>query len=46
MTRPVHPPDAVPRLLAPVTAHPAACSCPAQALPMPADAPVTSADLA
>jgi hypothetical protein len=36
----------VPRLLAPVTAQPAACNSSAQALPMPADAPVTSARLA
>jgi hypothetical protein len=46
MTKPAHPPEVVPRLLAPVTAQPAACSSPAQALPMPADAPVTSARLA
>ena len=46
MTRPAHPPEVVPRLLAPVTAQPAACNSSAQALPMPADAPVTSARLA
>jgi len=46
MTRPAHPPEAVPRLLAPVTAQPAAPNSTAQALPMPADAPVTSARLA
>src|SRR5207247_4918379 len=33
-------------LLAPVTAQPPACNSAAQALPMPADAPVTSARLA
>jgi hypothetical protein len=36
----------VPRLLAPTTVHPAAASRSAQARPMPADAPVTSATLA
>jgi hypothetical protein len=46
MTRPAHPPEVVPRLLAPVTAQPASCSSSAQALPMPADAPVTSTRLA
>src|SRR5690348_1337813 len=46
MTRPAHPPEVVPRLLAPVTAQPAACSSPAQARPMPADAPVMSTRLA
>jgi hypothetical protein len=46
MTRPAHLPEVVPRLLAPVTAQPAACNSPAQARPMPADAPVTSAHLA
>jgi hypothetical protein len=46
MTRPAHPPEVVPRLLAPVTAQPAAFNSPAQALPMPADAPVTSTRLA
>ena len=46
ITRPAHPPEVVPRLLAPVTAQPAACSSPAQARPMPADAPVTSTRLA
>ena len=46
MTKPAHPPEVVPRLLAPVTAQPAACNSSAQALPMPADAPVTSAHLA
>src|SRR5690348_13630459 len=46
MTRPAHPPEVVPRLLAPVTAQPAACRSSAQARPMPADAPVMSTRLA
>src|SRR6266568_2245523 len=43
---PAQPPDDVPRLLAPVTVQPAACSRSAQARPMPAEAPVTRTDLA
>src|SRR5215472_16579651 len=43
MTRPVQPADAVPRRLDPVTDQPAAASRSAQALPIPADAPVTIA---
>src|SRR5579859_7047741 len=46
ITRPAQPPEAVPRLLAPLTVQPAACRRSAQALPMPADAPVTRTDLA
>jgi hypothetical protein len=42
MTSPCHPPDDVPRRLAPVTAQPARLSRSAQAWPMPAEAPVTS----
>ena len=45
ITMPVQPADAVPRLLAPVTVQPAACSRSAQARPIPAEAPVTSTDL-
>src|SRR6266581_2678003 len=46
IARPAQPPDDVPRLLAPVTVQPAACSRSAQARPMPAEAPVTRTDLA
>src|SRR5262249_41712181 len=46
ITRPVQAADAMPRLLAPVTVQPAACRRSATARPMPADAPVTSTDLA
>ena len=43
MTRPVQSGPAVPRLLAPVTVHPAPARRSAQARPIPSDAPVTSA---
>jgi hypothetical protein len=45
MTAPVHFDEPVPRRLAPVTIQPDAASWSAQALPIPAEAPVTSATL-